>query len=109
MPEVAAQGLKWLQGLPGDQFLLEFQTFSNVSNAEKFIASSELLKRAQIVPIYANDKPDLQFLVVDGPYRTTDIANKAASRLPGSAEVSIESVDSLRLFTTQNLAPPPKS
>jgi hypothetical protein len=106
VPEVALQGQRWLMTLPEDHFVLEFQTFTNVQDAQNEIAGKEWLKRSYIVPVRAEGSSDVKFLIVDGPFRTAEIAKKAASRMPNSSDIVIENVAGLRGYATPQKAKP---
>ena len=106
VPEVALQGQRWLMTLPQDHFVLEFQTFTNVQDAQNEIAGKEWLKRSYIVPVRAEGSSDVKFLIVDGPFRTAEIAKKAASRMPNSSDIVIENVAGLRGYTSPEKAKP---
>jgi hypothetical protein len=106
VPEVALQGQRWLMTLPEDYFVLEFQTFTNVQDAQNEIAGKEWLKRSYIVPVRAEGSSDVKFLIVDGPFRTAEIAKKAASRMPNSSDIVIENVAGLRGYASPQKAKP---
>ena len=106
VPEAALQGQRWLMTLPEDHFVLEFQTFTNVQDAQNEIAGKEWLKRSYIVPVRAEGSSDVKFLIVDGPFRTAEIAKKAASRMPNSSDIVIENVAGLRGYATPQKAKP---
>jgi hypothetical protein len=106
VPEVALQGQRWLMTLPEDHFVLEFQTFTNVQDAQNEIAGKEWLKRSYIVPVRAEGSSDVKFLIVDGPFRTAEIAKKAASRMPNSSDIVIENVAGLRGYASPQKAKP---
>ena len=96
IPEVAKQGLRWLNTLPADHFVLEYKTFATAEEAQSETVGKEWLKRTYIVPVLSEGSNDVKFLITDGPFRTSEMARKAASRMPNSSEIAIESVDSLR-------------
>ena len=100
LPDIAAQGQKWLMTLPSDHFVLEFQTYATAKAAQQEIQGQEALKRAYIVPVRVEGSAEVKFLLVDGPFRTAEMAKKAASRLPNSSEIVIENVASLRGYAT---------
>ena len=106
LPEVALQGQRWLMSLPEDHFVLEFQTFTNVQDAQNEIAGKEWLKRSYIVPVRAEGSSDVKFLIVDGPFRTAEIAKKAASRMPNSSDIVIENVAGLRGYASPQKVKP---
>jgi hypothetical protein len=106
VPEVALQGQRWLMTLPEDHFVLEFQTFTNVQDAQNEISGKEWLKRSYIVPVRAEGSSDVKFLIVDGPFRTAEIAKKAASRMPNSSDIVIENVAGLRGYASPQKAKP---
>jgi hypothetical protein len=106
VPEAALQGQRWLMTLPEDHFVLEFQTFTNVQDAQNEIAGKEWLKRSYIVPVRAEGSSDVKFLIVDGPFRTAEIAKKAASRMPNSSDIVIENVAGLRGYASPQKAKP---
>lgn len=106
VPEVALQGQRWLMTLPEDHFVLEFQTFTNVQDAQNEIAGKEWLKRSYIVPVRAEGSSDVKFLIVDGPFRTAEIAKKAASRMPNSSDIVIENVAGLRGYASPQKVKP---
>jgi len=92
----AIKGLQWLTELPDDQYVIEFQTFDTVQDAQKEIESKEWLKRSYVVPVRSDGSSDIKYLIVDGPFRTAEMAKKAASRMPNANEIVIENVGSLR-------------
>jgi septal ring-binding cell division protein DamX len=96
IPEVALQGQRWLMTLPEDHFVLEFQTFATAQEAQKEIEGKDWLKRSYVVPVRSDGSSDIKYLIVDGPFRTAEMAKKAASRLPNANEIVIENVGSLR-------------
>jgi hypothetical protein len=49
---------------------------------------------------------ELRYLLVDGPFRTSEIAKKAASRMPNSSDIVIENVGSLRGYATPQKTQP---
>jgi septal ring-binding cell division protein DamX len=99
IPEVALQGQRWLMKLPGDHFVLEFQTYATAQEAQKEIEGKEWLKRAYVVPVLAEGSKEAKFLLVDGPFRTAEMAKKAASRMPNSGDIVIENVNELKGVT----------
>jgi hypothetical protein len=96
IPEIAKQGLRWLKTLPADHFVLEYKTFSTAEEAQNETLGKEWLKRTYIVPVLSESSTEVKFLIFDGPFRTAEMARKAASRMPNSSEIAIESVESLR-------------
>jgi len=100
LPDIAAQGQKWLMTLPSDHFVLEFQTYATAQAAQQEIQGQEALKRAYIVPVRVDGSAEVKFLLVDGPFRTAEMAKKAASRMPNSNDIVIENVASLRGYAT---------
>jgi hypothetical protein len=106
MNEVVLQGQLWLKKLPEDHFVLEFQTFTSVQEAQKAIENNEWLKRTHVVPVRVDGSNELRYLLVDGPFRTAEIAKKAASRMPNSSDIVIENVGSLRGYATPQKTQP---
>lgn len=106
LPEVAIQGQRWLMTLPGDHFVLEFQTYASAQEAQQETEGKDWLKRAYIVPVRADGSTELRFLLVDGPFRTAEMAKKAASRMPNSSDVAIENVEGLRGYASPQKAKP---
>lgn len=106
LPEVAIQGQRWLMTLPSDHFVLEFQTYASAQEAQQETEGKDWLKRAYIVPVRAEGSTELKFLLVDGPFRTADMAKKAASRMPHSSDIAIENVEGLRGYATPRKAKP---
>lgn len=106
MNEVALQGQRWLMKLPEDHFVLEFQTFTSVQEAQKEIENNEWLKRTHVVPVRVDGSNQMRYLLVDGPFRTAEIAKKAASRMPNSSDIVIENVGSLRGYATPQKTQP---
>jgi len=98
IPDIAIQGQKWLMTLPSDYFVLEFQTYATAQAAQQEIEGQEALKRAYIVPVRVEGSEEVKFLLVDGPFRTAEMAKKAASRMPNSSDIVIENVEGLRGF-----------
>ena len=96
IPEVALQGQRWLMTLPEDHFVLEFQTFATAQEAQKETEGKDWLKRTYVVPVRIEGATDIKFMLVDGPFRTAEMAKKAASRMPNSNDIVIENVASLR-------------
>jgi hypothetical protein len=86
--------------LPSDHFVLEFQTYATAQAAQQEIQGQEALKRAYIVPVRVDGSAEVKFLLVDGPFRTAEMAKKAASRMPNSNDIVIENVASLRGYAT---------
>ena len=106
LPEVALQGQRWLMTLPADHFVLEFQTFASAQDAQKETEGKDWLKRTYVVPVRTEGSTEIKFLLVDGPFRTADMAKKAASRMPNSNDIVIESVEGLRGYATSQKAKP---
>ena len=96
MPSLALKGLNWLAELPGEYFVIEFQTFETVEDAQKEIESKDWLKRSYVVPVRSEGSSDIKYLIVDGPFRTAEMAKKAASRMPNANDIVIENVAGLR-------------
>jgi hypothetical protein len=96
MPSLALKGLKWLTELPDEQYVIEFQTFETVEDAQKEIESKDWLKRSYVVPVRSEGSTDIKYLIVDGPFRTADMAKKAASRMPNANDIVIENIAGLR-------------
>lgn len=96
MPSLALKGLQWLTELPDEQYVIEFQTFETVEDAQKEIESKDWLKRSYVVPVRSEGSSDIKYLIVDGPFRTADMAKKAASRMPNANDIVIENVAGLR-------------
>lgn len=96
MPSLALKGLQWLTELPDEQYVIEFQTFETVEDAQKEIESKDWLKRSYVVPVRSEGSSDIKYLIVDGPFRTADMAKKAASRMPNANEIVIENIAGLR-------------
>jgi hypothetical protein len=105
-PEVALQGQRWLMTLPADHFVLEFQTFASAQEAQKETEGKDWLKRTYVVPVRTEGSTEIKFLLVDGPFRTAEMAKKAASRMPNSNDIVIESVEGLRGYATPQKAKP---
>jgi hypothetical protein len=99
MPEIAMQGQRWLKTLPEDHFVLEFQTFATAQEAQNEIEGKDWLKRTYVVPVRVDGSSDIKFLLVDGPFRTAEMAKKAASRMPNSSDIAIENVNELKGVT----------
>jgi len=99
MPEIAMQGQRWLKTLPEDHFVLEFQTFATAQEAQNEIEGKDWLKRTYVVPVRVDGSSDIKFLLVDGPFRTAEMAKKAASRMPNSSDIAIENVNDLKGVT----------
>ena len=102
IPEVALQGQRWLMTLPEDHFVLEFQTFATAQEAQKETEEKEWLKRTFVVPVRVEGANEVKFLLVDGPFRTAEMAKKAASRMPNSSDIVIENVAGLRGYASSN-------
>jgi hypothetical protein len=102
IPEVALQGQRWLMTLPEDHFILEFQTFATAQEAQKETEEKEWLKRTFVVPVRVEGSNEIKFLLVDGPFRTAEMAKKAASRMPNSSDIVIENVAGLRGYAGSN-------
>jgi hypothetical protein len=96
MPSLALKGLQWLTDLPDEQYVIEFQTFETVEDAQKEIESKDWLKRSYVVPVRSEGSSDIKYLIVDGPFRTADMAKKAASRMPNANDIVIENIAGLR-------------
>jgi hypothetical protein len=96
MPSLALKGLQWLTELPDEQYVIEFQTFETVEDAQKEIESKDWLKRSFVVPVRSEGSSDIKYLIVDGPFRTADMAKKAASRMPNANDIVIENIAGLR-------------
>jgi hypothetical protein len=96
MPSLALKGLQWLTELPDEQYVIEFQTFETVEDAQKEIESKDWLKRSYVVPVRSEGSSDIKYLIVDGPFRTADMAKKAASRMPNANDIVIENIAGLR-------------
>ncbi len=96
MPSLALKGLQWLTELPDEQYVIEFQTFETVEDAQKEIESKDWLKRSYVVPVRSEGSTDIKYLIVDGPFRTADMAKKAASRMPNANDIVIENIAGLR-------------
>ena len=106
LPEVALQGQRWLMTLPADHFVLEFQTFASAEEAQKETEGKDWLKRTYVVPVRTEGSTEIKFLLVDGPFRTAEMAKKAASRMPNSNDIVIESVEGLRGYATSQKSKP---
>lgn len=106
IPEVALEGQRWLMTLPEDHFVLEFQTFATAQEALKETEGKDWLKRTYVVPVRAEGTTEIKFLLVDGPFRTSEMAKKAASRMPNSNDIVIENVASLRGHSAPKKATP---
>ena len=99
IPEIALQGQRWLMKLPEDHFVLEFQTFATAQEAQKETEGKDWLKRTYVVPVRIEGANDVKYMLVDGPFRTAEMARKAASRMPNSSDIVIENVAALRGYT----------
>ncbi|WP_090129198.1 hypothetical protein [Limnohabitans sp. Rim11] len=99
MPEIALQGQRWLTKLPEDHFVLEFQTFATAQEAQKETEGKDWLKRTYVVPVRIEGANDVKYMLVDGPFRTAEMARKAASRMPNSSDIVIENVAALRGYS----------
>jgi hypothetical protein len=106
IPEIAKQGLRWLKTLPADHFVLEYKTFASAEEAQNEIQGKEWLKRTYIVPVTSEGSTEVKFLIFDGPFRTSEMARKAASRMPNSSEIAIESVEGLRGYAAPQTSKP---
>jgi hypothetical protein len=106
IPEIALQGQRWLMKLPEDHFVLEFQTFATVEEAQKETEGKDWLKRTYVVPVRVEGANDVKYLLVDGPFRTAEMARKAASRMPNSSEIVIENVAALRGYSAPQQSKP---
>lgn len=106
IPEIALQGQRWLMKLPEDHFVLEFQTFATAQEAQKETEGKDWLKRTYVVPVRVEGSTDVKYLLVDGPFRTAEMARKAASRMPNSSDIVIENVAALRGYTAPQKAKP---
>jgi hypothetical protein len=102
MPEIALQGQRWLKTLPEDHFVLEFETFATAEEAQKEIEGKEWLKRTYVVPVRIEGSNETKFLLVDGPFRTAEMAKKAASRMPNPSAIVIENVNELKGVTASH-------
>ena len=92
--------------LPEDHFVLEFQTFASAQEAQKETEGKDWLKRTYVVPVRTEGSTEIKFLLVDGPFRTAEMAKKAASRMPNSNDIVIENVASLRGYASPQKAKP---
>ena len=106
IPEIALQGQRWLMKLPEDHFVLEFQTFASAQEAQKETEGKDWLKRTYVVPVRVEGANDVKYLLVDGPFRTAEMAKKAASRMPNSSDIVIENVAGLRGYTAPQQGKP---
>ncbi len=106
IPEIALQGQRWLMKLPEDHFVLEFQTFASAQEAQKETEGKDWLKRTYVVPVRVEGANDVKYLLVDGPFRTAEMAKKAASRMPNSNDIVIENVAGLRGYTAPQQGKP---
>jgi hypothetical protein len=106
IPEIALQGQRWLMKLPEDHFVLEFQTFATAEQAQKETEGKDWLKRTYVVPVRVEGSIDVKYLLVDGPFRTAEMARKAASRMPNSSDIVIENVAALRGYTAPQQGKP---
>ena len=102
LPEPATKGLRWLMSLEPNNYVMEYKTFSKLTEAQDYLADQEWLRRAHIVPVFSENLQVAQFMVVDGPYRTSELAKKAAARSVNSHDISIEKVASLLKFATRS-------
>lgn len=102
MPEIALQGQRWLKTLPEDHFVLEFETFATAEEAQKEIEGKDWLKRTYVVPVRIEGSNETKFLLVDGPFRTAEMAKKAASRMPNPSAIVIENVNELKGVTASH-------
>ena len=102
IPEIALQGQRWLMKLPEDHFVLEFQTFATSQEAQKETEGKDWLKRTYVVPVRVEGSNEIKYMLVDGPFRTAEMAKKAASRMPSSSDIVIENVAGLRGYAGSN-------
>jgi septal ring-binding cell division protein DamX len=102
IPEIALQGQRWLMKLPEDHFVLEFQTFATAQEAQKETEGKDWLKRTYVVPVRVEGSNEIKYMLVDGPFRTAEMAKKAASRMPNSSDIVIENVAGLRGYAGSN-------
>lgn len=102
IPEIALQGQRWLMKLPEDHFVLEFQTFATAQEAQKETEGKDWLKRTYVVPVRVEGSTEIKYMLVDGPFRTAEMAKKAASRMPNSSDIVIENVAGLRGYAGSN-------
>jgi hypothetical protein len=93
--EVAKLGQQWLMNLPKDYFVIAFQTFETSQAAQESQETKDWLKRTYILPVREEGSKVIKYLLVDGPYRTANIAKRVISRIPTSDEIVIENVGSL--------------
>ena len=106
IPEIALQGQRWLMKLPEDHFVLEFQTFATAQEAQKETEGKDWLKRTYVVPVRVEGSTEVKYMLVDGPFRTAEMARKAASRMPNSSEIVIENVAALRGYSAPQQVKP---
>ena len=104
--EVAKLGQQWLMTLPKDYFVIEFQTFATSQAAQEERESKDWLKRTYILPVREEGSKEVKYLLVDGPYRTADIAKRVISRIPTTDEIVIENVGSLSGYVDRNQSKP---
>ncbi len=104
--EVAKLGQQWLMTLPKDYFVIEFQTFATSQAAQEERESKDWLKRTYILPVKEEGSKEVKYLLVDGPYRTADIAKRVISRIPTTDEIVIENVGSLSGYVDRNQSKP---
>ncbi len=101
LPELATKGLNWLMNLEPEQYLVEYKTFTKMKDAQEYLSTIKWLKRAHIIPVYSDTEQEAHFIVVDGPFKTSEMAKKAAINSTAPNEILIEKVGSLLQFTSK--------
>jgi len=86
---------RWLLGLPSGTLVVVHADLSNLREAEKFRASHELLANARILLTSERQGHPGRFLVVTGPFRSSERVTNYIQRLPWKQQAKGVSRDDL--------------
>lgn len=80
-PGPVSPNKRWLTGLPPDSLLVVHARLSSQREAEGFRANKEVLANARVLKAVAEDGRDERWLVVSGPFRSSERAQNYMQRL----------------------------
>lgn len=92
LPDVAVQARNWLKGLPEESFVIEYQVFNTVKDAQAATKGKEGLQNARIAPVFTNGKDEAKFAVVIGPFKSKERAQTTITRLGLPSSTVIKAV-----------------
>jgi hypothetical protein len=92
LPDVAVQARNWLKGLPEESFVIEYQVFNTVKDAQAATKGKEGLQNARIAPVFSDGKDQAKFAVVIGPFKSKERAQTTITRLGLPSSTVIKAV-----------------